>query len=253
MAEDLRVAVLGAAGRMGSTVCAAVRAAEGLELVAAVDADGDLSRVSDAGAQVAVDFTVPAVTEQNVHALVDRGVHVVVGTTGWTDDAYDRVRDHLVRAPGVGVVVAPNFALGAVLAQAFAAQAARWFETAEVVELHHPDKVDAPSGTSQATARAIASARAAAGRGPMPDATTTALDGARGAEVDGVHVHAVRLRGLVAHQEVLLGNPGELLTIRHDSFDRVSFMPGVLLAVRRVPALPGLTVGLEALLGLDRP
>ena len=253
MAEDLRVAVLGAAGRMGSTVAAAVAAAPGLELVATVDADGDLSRVGEAGAQVAVDFTVPAVTEHNVHALVDRGIHVVVGTTGWTDEAYGRVRDHLVRAPGVGVVVAPNFALGAVLAQAFAAQAARFFETAEVVELHHPDKVDAPSGTSRAAARAIAAARTEAGLGPMPDATTTALDGARGADVDGVHVHAVRLRGLVAHQEVLLGNPGELLTIRHDSFDRVSFMPGVLLAVRRVPTLPGLTVGLDALLGLERP
>ena len=250
MADDLRVAVLGAAGRMGSTVCAAVEAAPGLRLVATVDADGDVSSVSDADAQVAVDFTVPAVTEQNVHALVDRGVHVVVGTTGWTDEAYARVRDHLVRAPGVGVVVAPNFALGAVLAEAFAAQAARFFESAEVIELHHPDKVDAPSGTSRAAARAIAAARSAGGLGVMPDATTSALEGARGAQVDGVHVHAVRLRGLVAHQEVLLGNPGELLTIRHDSFDRVSFMPGVLMAVRAVPQRPGLTVGLESLLGL---
>lgn len=250
MADDLRVAVLGAAGRMGSTVCAAVEAAPGLRLVATVDADGDVSSVSDADAQVAVDFTVPAVTEQNVHALVDRGVHVVVGTTGWTDEAYARVRDHLVRAPGVGVVVAPNFALGAVLAEAFAAQAARFFESAEVIELHHPDKVDAPSGTSRSAARAIAAARSAAGLGAMPDATTSALEGARGAQVDGVHVHAVRLRGLVAHQEVLLGNPGELLTIRHDSFDRVSFMPGVLMAVRAVPRRPGLTVGLESLLGL---
>jgi 4-hydroxy-tetrahydrodipicolinate reductase len=250
--DKLRVAVLGAAGRMGSTVVAAVRAADDLDIVATVDADGDLSRVSDAGTQVAVDFTVPAVTEQNVHALVDRGVHVVVGTTGWTDESYARVRDHLVRTPGIGVVVAPNFAVGAVLAQAFAAQAARFFESAEVIELHHPDKVDAPSGTSRQAARAIAAARAAAGLPPMPDATSTSLDGARGADVDGVRVHSVRLRGLVAHQEVLLGNPGETLTIRHDSFDRVSYMPGVLLAVRRVPALPGLTVGLDVLLGLGR-
>lgn len=250
VAENLRVAVLGAAGRMGATVVGAVQAAPDLDLVATVDADGDLSRVTDAGAQVAVDFTVPAVTEQNVHALLDRGVHAVVGTTGWSDEALGRVRDHLVRTPGLGVVVAPNFALGAVLAQAFAAQAARYFESAEVVELHHPDKADAPSGTSRSAARAIAQARAAAGRGPMPDATRTALDGARGADVEGVRVHAVRLRGLVAHQEVLLGNPGELLTIRHDSLDRVSFMPGVLLAVRRVTSLPGLTVGLEALLDL---
>ncbi len=252
MAEDLRVAVLGAAGRMGTTVCAAVEEAPGLRLVATVDADGDLSTLTDAGTQVAVDFTVPAVTEQNVHALVDRGVHVVVGTTGWTEEAYARVRDHLLRAPGIGVVVAPNFALGAVLAQAFAAQAARFFESAEVVELHHPGKVDAPSGTAQAAARAIAAVRADAGLGAMPDATATTLDGARGADVAGVRVHAVRLRGLVAHQEVLLGNPGEMLTIRHDSFDRVSFMPGVLLAVRAVPGLPGLTVGLESLLGLGQ-
>jgi 4-hydroxy-tetrahydrodipicolinate reductase len=252
VADNLRVAVLGAAGRMGSTVVRAVQAAPDLDLVATVDADGDLSRLSDAGAQVAVDFTVPAVTEQNVHALLDRGIHVVVGTTGWTDGAYARVRDHLVREPGLGVVVAPNFALGAVLAQAFAAQAARWFESAEVIELHHPDKADAPSGTSRQAARAIAEARAAAGHGAVPDATSTSLDGARGADVDGIHVHSVRLRGLVAHQEVLLGNPGELLTIRHDSFDRISFMPGVLLTVRRVPSLPGLTVGLDALLDLGR-
>lgn len=250
MTDEIRVAVLGAHGRMGSTVSRAVDAAPDLQLVAQVDADGDLSAVSQAGAQVAVDFTVPTVTEQNVHALIDRGVHVVVGTTGWTDEALDRVRDHLVHAPGIGVLVAPNFALGAVLAESFAAQAARWFESVEVVELHHPDKVDAPSGTARATARAIAAARAAAGRGPVPDATTQSLDGARGAEVEGIHVHAVRLRGLTAHQEVLLGNPGEQLTIRHDSFDRTSFMPGVLLGVRRVGGLPGLTVGLAPLLGL---
>lgn len=250
MTDEIRVAVLGAHGRMGSTVSQAVDAAPDLHLVAQVDADCDLSAVSQADAQVAVDFTVPTVTEQNVHALIDRGVHVVVGTTGWTDEALDRVRDHLVHAPGIGVLVAPNFALGAVLAESFAAQAARWFESVEVVELHHPDKVDAPSGTARATARSIAAARAAAGRGPVPDATMQSLDGARGAEVDGIHVHAVRLRGLTAHQEVLLGNPGEQLTIRHDSFDRTSFMPGVLLGVRRVGGLPGLTVGLATLLGL---
>ncbi|GAA4628478.1 4-hydroxy-tetrahydrodipicolinate reductase [Cellulomonas oligotrophica] len=250
MSEPIRVAVLGAAGRMGSTVVRAVQAAPDLELVAQVDAGGDPRAVADAGAQVAVDFTVPAVTEGNVHALVDAGVHAVVGTTGWTEQSLGRVRDRLGGAPGVGVVVAPNFALGAVLAMAFARQAARWFESAEVVELHHPDKVDAPSGTARHTAQGIAQARAAAGLGPMPDATTQAADGARGADVDGVRVHAVRLRGLVAHEEVLLGNPGEMLTIRHDSFDRVSFMPGVLLAVRQVLHRPGLTVGLEPLLDL---
>ncbi|MEZ0449255.1 4-hydroxy-tetrahydrodipicolinate reductase [Cellulomonas sp. ICMP 17802] len=250
MSERIRVAVLGAAGRMGSTVVAAVEGAPDLELVAALDADGDLQAVVDAGAQVAVDFTVPSATEGNVHALVDAGVHLVVGTTGWTDESLARVHDHLADRPGVGVVVAPNFALGAVLAMAFAARAARWFESAEVIELHHPDKVDAPSGTARHTASAIATARAAAGLGPTPDATSQALDGARGADVDGVRVHSVRLRGLVAHEEILLGNPGEQLTIRHDSFDRVSFMPGVLLAVRRVGSRPGLTVGLEHLLDL---
>ncbi|WP_448629684.1 4-hydroxy-tetrahydrodipicolinate reductase [Cellulomonas soli] len=250
MTERVRVAVLGAAGRMGRAVVQAVEAAEDLELVAQVDADGDLSAVSRAGADVAVDFTVPSVTEANVHTLVDVGVHVVVGTTGWDEDSLARVRDHLVRAPRVGVLVAPNFALGAVLTMAFAAQAARWFESVEVVELHHPDKVDAPSGTARHTADAIARARAAAGVGPSPDATIQGLEGARGADVDGVRVHAVRLRGLVAHEEVLLGNPGEMLTIRHDSFDRVSFMPGVLLGVRKVGSHPGLTVGLEHLLDL---
>ena len=250
MSERIRVAVLGAAGRMGSTVVQAVEAAPDLELVAAVDAGGDLQVVADAGAQVDVDFTVPAVTEGNVHALVDAGIHVVVGTTGWDDESLARVRDHLADRPGVGVLVAPNFALGAVLAMAFAARAARWFESVEVVELHHPDKVDAPSGTARHTAAAIAAARAAAGIGPSPDATTQTLDGARGADVDGVRVHAVRLRGLVAHEEILLGNAGEQLTIRHDSFDRVSFMPGVLLGVRQVGRRPGLTVGLEHLLDL---
>jgi 4-hydroxy-tetrahydrodipicolinate reductase len=245
-----RVAVLGAGGRMGATVCDAVRAAADLELVAALHRTDAPAAAASAGAAVAVDFTVPDATEANVHALVDAGVHAVVGATGWTEAALDRVRSHLAEVPGVGVLVAPNFALGAVLAMSFAAQAARWFESAEVVELHHPDKVDAPSGTARHTAAAMAAARAAAGLGPMPDATASGLDGARGADVDGVRVHSVRLRGLVAHEEILLGNVGEQLTIRHDSFDRASFMPGVLLAVRQVGTRPGLTVGLESLLGL---
>ena len=248
--KRIPVAVLGAAGRMGATVCAAVEAAPDLELVAALDAEDDLAQVRAAGAQVAVDFTRPDVTQANVHALVDLGVHAVVGTSGWDEAALRRLAEHLARAPQVGVLVAPNFALGAVLTMAFAARAARWFESVEVVELHHPDKVDAPSGTARHTAAGIASARRAAGVGASPDATQEALDGARGAVVDGVRVHALRLRGLVAHQEVLLGNPGELLTIRHDSLDRTSFMPGVLLATRQVAARPGLTVGLEHYLDL---
>ena len=248
--EPIRVAVLGAGGRMGTAVRAAVDAAPDLVLVAALDAGDDLAQVARAGAQIAVDFTVPDVTEANVHALVDHGVHAVVGTTGWDEDSLGRVREHLAGAPGVGVVVAPNFAIGAVLAMAFAAKAAPWFESVEVVELHHPDKVDAPSGTARHTAAGIAAARRAAGMAPMPDATTHEVPGARGADVDGVRVHAVRLRGLVAHEEILLGNPGELLTLRTDSFDRSSFMPGVLHAVRQVGHRPGLTVGLDPLLDL---
>ena len=251
----MKVAVIGAAGRMGSTVVEAVESAPDLELVAAVDAGDELDALRQAGAQVAVDFTVPDVTEANVHALIELGIHAVVGTTGWTDASFARVRERAGAAERagrpVGVVVAPNFAIGAVLAMAFAAKAAPWFESVEVIELHHPDKVDAPSGTAIHTAAGIAAARAAAGSAPLPDATNQALDGARGAVVDGIPVHSVRLRGLVAHEEILLGNPGEMLTLRHDSLDRSSFMPGVLLAVRQVPTRPGLTVGLEHLLGLD--
>ena len=249
--QPLPVAILGAGGRMGQTVGAAVAAAPDLELVAALEAADDVALVAASGARVAIDFTSPAATEANVHALIDAGVHAVVGTTGWTDQALTRVRDHLTRAPAVGVVIAPNFAIGAVLAMHFAATAARYFESAEVIELHHPDKLDAPSGTAQHTAAGIAAARATAGWGPIPDATTSGLPGARGAEVDGVRVHSVRLRGLVAHEEILFGNPGEQLTLRTDSFDRVSFMPGVLLAVRAVAGRPGLTVGLDQLLDLD--
>ena len=235
---------------MGRTVLAAVEAAPDLELAAALEADDDVTTLGSTGAQVAVDFTVPAVTEANVHALIAAGVHAVVGTTGWTAEAVARVRAHLAEVPGIGVLIAPNFALGAVLAITFAARAARYFESVEVIELHHPDKVDAPSGTARHTAAVIAGARAAAGLGAIPDATATGLGAARGADVDGVRVHSIRLRGLVAHEEILFGNPGEQLTIRTDSFDRVSFMPGVLLGVRGIGARPGLTVGLEQLLDL---
>ena len=248
--ERTRVAVLGAAGRMGTAACAAVEAASDLELVARVDADDDPQALVAAEAQVAVDFSVPDAAPGNVAFCVAHDVHVVVGTTGWTPERLDAVRADLTGHPGTGVLVAPNFALGAVLAMRFAALAARHFESVEVVELHHPDKVDAPSGTARHTAEQIAAARREAGLGDPPDATTTALDGARGARVDGIPVHSVRLRGLVAHEEILLGGPGEQLTIRHDSFDRSSFMPGVLLGVRTVGSRPGLTVGLEHYLDL---
>jgi 4-hydroxy-tetrahydrodipicolinate reductase len=244
----IKAAVIGARGRMGRQVCDAVEAAGDLELGPRIDLDDDVAAVADA--DVAVVFSVPDVALDHVLACVRHGVHAVVGTTGWTPEKLDAVRAALEEAPGVGVLVAPNFALGAVLLMRFAAMAAPHYESVEVVELHHPDKVDAPSGTAQHTARLIAEARRAAGSAPIPDATATGLDGARGADVDGVRVHAVRLRGLVAHEEVLLGAPGEVLTLRHDSIDRTSFMPGVLLGVRRIGSRPGLTVGLEHLLEL---
>ncbi len=263
MTKTIKVAVLGAAGRMGATVCRAVEEAADLELVARLDAGDAVDAGTLAGADVAIDFTVPAATEANVHAVLDAGAHAVVGTTGWDDASRGRVTEHLERVNaaragqdghdgqgGLGVLIAPNFGLSAVLAMTFAAKAARYFESAEVVELHHPDKVDAPSGTARHTAAAIARARSEAGLAAMPDATETGVE-ARGADVDGVRVHAVRLRGLVAHEEILFGNVGEQLVIRQDSFDRASFMPGVLLAVREVVSRPGLTVGLENVLDLS--
>jgi len=233
---------------MGSEVCRAVNAAPDTRLVGRYDVGDDLGDLG--GADVVVEFSVPDASAVNVAHCIDRGTHVVVGTTGWTQDKLETVRAQLTGKPGVGVLVAPNFAIGAILMMSFAQQAARFYESVEVVELHHPDKVDAPSGTAARTASLIAGARQDAGLAEVPDATTSDPDGARGARVDGIPVHALRLRGLVAHQEVLFGATGELLTIRHDSFDRVSFMPGVLAGVRRVGDHPGLTVGLESYLGL---
>lgn len=244
----MRVAVFGARGRMGEEVCRAVEAAEDLELVARIDAGDD--RAAAEGAEVVVDFTVPAVVMDNLAWCIEHGVHAVVGTTGFTEERLQVLRDHLAARPGANILIVPNFSIGAVLMMHFAEQAARFFESVEIVELHHPNKVDAPSGTAQATAKRIAAARAEAGLGPVPDATEIGLDGARGAEVDGIHVHAVRARGLVAHQEVLFGSAGETLTIRHDSLDRIGFMPGVLAGVRGVGGLPGLNVGIDALLGV---
>jgi 4-hydroxy-tetrahydrodipicolinate reductase len=250
MSAPIKVAVLGALGRMGLTVSAAVRETADLELVAEVDIGYDFDELVATGAQVAVDFTNPAAVMRNVEQCIANGIDVVVGTTGFDDERLDQVRAWLKEAPGVGVVVAPNFGIGAVLMMRFAEKAARYFPSAEIVELHHPDKVDAPSGTSRHTASVIAAARRDAGLAPMPDATSSGLQGARGADVEGVRVHSVRLAGLIAHQEVLLGGPGEMLTIRHDSLDRVSFAPGVLLAIHEVGSRPGLTIGLESLLDL---
>ena len=250
MNEPIRVGVLGARGRMGQQVCKAVDAAPDLELVAMVDAGDWLFSVADADSQVLVDFTHPDVVMDNIRFAVDQGIHAVVGTTGFTPERFETVRTWLADTPDLGVIIAPNFGIGAVLSMKFAQQAARFYESVEVVELHHPNKADAPSGTALRTAELIAAARKEAGIGPPPDATTQAREGARGADVDGVHVHALRIAGMVAHQEIVFGAEGETLTIRHDSLDRVSFMPGVLLAVRTVGHRPGLTVGLEALLDL---
>jgi 4-hydroxy-tetrahydrodipicolinate reductase len=247
----LRVGVLGARGRVGREVCKAVDAAKDMELVAAVDADDSVDELVTGRAEAVVDFTHPDAVMDNLEFCVDHGIHAVVGTTGFDAERLDRLRSWLEQNPETGVLVAPNFSVGAVLMMRYAAEAARFFESVEIVELHHPDKADAPSGTARRTAELVAAARREAGLAPVPDATSTALDGARGAEVDGIHVHGLRVRGLVAHQEVILGGLGETLTIRHDSLDRASFTPGVLLALRAIADHPGLTVGLEHFLPLD--
>ncbi len=247
----IKVAVFGANGRMGTEVCRAVDDDPGLALVARVDAGDD--RDPALAAEVVVDFTHPGAVMDNLAWCLEHGLHMVVGTSGFTVERLDEVRGMLGDQPRSGVLVAANFSIGAVLMMSFARQAALHMTSAEIVELHHPNKADAPSGTALATARAMADSRRRARLGAMPDATVDEFDGARGARVDGVPVHSVRLAGLVAHQEVLFGNLGETLTIRHDSLDRVSFMPGVVLAVKSVAERPGLTFGIEALLGIDIP
>ncbi len=229
-------------------MCEAVRAADDLTLSAEVDAGDALSLLTDSDTEVVIDFTHPSVVMDNLKFLIDNGIHAVVGTTGFTDERLDTVRSWLADKPESAVLIAPNFAIGAVLSMHFAQKAAPYFESVEVIELHHPQKADAPSGTATRTARLIAEARK--DLPPNPDATSTGLEGARGADVDGVPVHSIRLTGLVAHQEVLFGTLGETLTIRHDSLDRTSFVPGVLLAVRQIAARPGLTIGIEPLLDL---
>ena len=249
----MKVGVLGARGKVGREVCRAVEEAEDLALVAEVDVAQDaqdldslvLGRVS-----AVVDFTHPDVVMDNLHHCIRHGIHAVVGTTGFDEARLETLRGWLADSPGTGVLIAPNFSIGAVLMMRFAAEAARFYESVEIIELHHPDKADAPSGTARRTAELVAAARREAGLGPVPDATSTSLEGARGADVDGVRVHGLRIRGMVAHQEVVLGGTGETLTIRHDSMDRASFTPGVLAALRAIEHRPGLTVGLEQLLDL---
>lgn len=244
----MRVGVLGAKGKVGATMVQAVEAADDLTFTAGVDAGDPLTLLTDSQTEAVIDFTHPDVVMDNLKFLIDNGIHAVVGTTGFTDERLSQVKSWLADKADVAVLIAPNFAIGAVLSMHFAKQAARFFESAEVIELHHPQKADAPSGTAARTAKLIAEARK--GLPPNPDATSTGLEGARGADVDGIPVHSVRLAGLVAHQEVLFGTQGETLTIRHDSMDRTSFVPGVLLAVRSVREHPGLTVGLEPFLDL---
>lgn len=245
-----KVGVLGARGKVGAAICDAVREAQDMELVAEIDQGDRLQSLVDAGAEVVVDFTHPDVVMDNLEFCVSHGIHAVVGTTGFTDERLETLRGWLDDSPATGVLVAPNFAIGAILMMRFAVQAAKYFPSAEIVELHHPNKADAPSGTAHRTADMMGAARAEAGMGPVPDATSTELDGARGADVEGIRVHSVRVTGLVAHQEVLLGTQGETLTIRHDSLDRSSFAPGVLLGVRSISGAPGLTVGLDAFMDL---
>jgi 4-hydroxy-tetrahydrodipicolinate reductase len=248
--DPVAVAVFGARGRVGSEVCAAVEAAADMRLVARIDVDEPRAGAADAGADVAVDFTHPDAVLENVRFCVDQGIHAVVGTSGFTAEKLATLRGWLQGKPELGVLVAPNFTIGAVLSMKFAEQAARFYPSVEVIERHHPHKADAPSGTATRTAELVAAARAEAGLAPAPDATTSAREGSRGARVEEVPVHSVRLAGLIAHQEVQFGTEGETLTIRHDSMTRASFTPGVLLGIRDVRARPGLTVGLEHYLGL---
>ena len=245
----MRVAVLGAKGKVGATMVKAVQDAPDLELSAEVDAGDPLSMLTDTGTEAVIDFTHPDVVMDNLNFAIENGIHSVVGTTGFTEERITQVHIWLSARPDVAVLIAPNFAIGAVLTMHFAKQAARHFESVEVIELHHPQKADVPSGTAARTAKLIAEARK--GLPPNPDATSTGLEGARGADVDGIPVHSIRLSGLIAHQEVLFGTQGETLTIRHDSLDRTSFVPGVLLGVRKVAERPGLTIGIEPLLDLS--
>lgn len=247
---SIKVAVLGAKGRMGSEACKAVSSASDLELVAQIDIGDSLDLLVSSGAQVVIDFTHPDSVMGNLDYAINHDVSVVVGTTGFDEGKLNQIKSWLSVHPKVGALIAPNFGLGAVLMMQFAAQASKYFESVEIVELHHPNKADAPSGTAARTAELITEARRSVNKEAMPDATTTSLDGARGALVGEVAVHSVRLRGLVAHQEVILGDLGETLTIRHDSIDRTGFMPGVLLGVRNVVKHPGLTFGLEHFMDL---
>ena len=249
--SKIKVGVLGARGRMGSEACKAVAASPDLELVASLDLDDSLDRLISTGVQVVVDFTHPDSVMGNLEFAINHGINVVVGTTGFDEEKLAQIKKWLSSNSNTGALIAPNFGLGAVLMMQFAAKASKYLQSAEIVELHHPNKADAPSGTAARTAELITEARTSVNKEAMPDATSSEIAGARGALIGDVHVHSVRLRGLVAHQEVILGGLGETLTIRHDSIDRTGFMPGVLLGVRKVVTHPGLTFGLEHFMDLN--
>lgn len=249
--DPIKVALVGATGKMGQYAVHAVNATEDIELVAELSSKSPLEDITTSGATHVLDLTVPQVSEKVVAYAVDHGLHTVIGTSGWTEDKREALQTHLDAQPEVGVLIAPNFSIGSVLATRFAAQAAPYFDSVEVIEMHHPNKIDAPSGTAVRTAEMISDARQHAGVGPSPDATEYDPDNARGASVSGINVHAVRLAGLEAHQEVLMGTPGQQLVLRHDAFDRSSYMPGVLLGLRTVASRPGLSYGLDSYLDLD--
>ena len=246
----INVAVLGAKGRMGAEVVRAVEAALDLTLVAQLDLGDSLQTLIETETSVVVDFTNPDSVMANLKFAIEHGIHAVVGTTGFDEARITELKAIQARNPEVGVLIAPNFALGAVLMMEFSKTAAKYFESVEIVELHHPNKVDAPSGTAMRTAELIGQAREQAKLAPMPDATQSSLEGARGARIAGIPIHSLRIQGLVAHQEVIFGGLGETLTFRHDSLDRAGFMPGVLLALRLISTMPGINIGLERFLDL---
>ena len=247
---SIKVGVLGARGRMGSEVVKAIKATNDLEVAAEIDLGDNLDILIQNKCEVVVDFTHPDAVMKNLEFAIKNNINVVVGTTGFNEEKLNQIKSWLAETPKTGALIAPNFGIGAVLMMQFAQKAAPYFESIEIIELHHPDKADAPSGTAARTAQLITDARKANHKSAMPDKTSQSLDGARGAKVGDVPVHSIRLRGLVAHQEVIFGDPGETLTIRHDSLDRAGFMPGVIIGVREVVKHPGLTFGLEHFLGL---
>lgn len=249
--DPIKVALVGATGKMGRYAVDAISDAPDLELVAKLSSKHSLADITEAGATHVLDLSTPEVSPQIAEFAVHNGLHTVIGSSGWTEEKRATIVQQLAEHPNVGVLIAPNFSIGSVLATRFAAAAAPYFDSVEIIEMHHPHKVDAPSGTAVRTAEVIADARRQAGTGPNPDATKHDPDHARGAEVAGINVHAVRLAGLEAHQEVLLGTPGQQLVFRHDAFDRSSYMPGVLLGLRTVASRPGLSYGLDAYLDLD--